>query len=92
MNCLKTLPTAIVIIIIIFVLYLVFRCTKKSKTPSNLRHFKPLKRQSRLADDIFKACYSYFSEVIMLDITCESSAWQTIRIKNQALFSLKNKK
>ena len=40
----------------------------------------PLKCQSRLADDIFKACHSYFSEEIMLDITCESSAWQTIRM------------
>ena len=42
--------------------------------------YQPLKRQSRLADDIFKACYSYFLEEIMLDITCESSAWQTIHM------------
>ena len=39
-----------------------------------------LKRQSRLADDIFKACYLYFLEKIMLDITCESFAKQTIHM------------
>ena len=30
-------------------------------------------------------------ELIMLDISCESSAWQRIHMKHQALFSLKDK-
>ena len=42
------------------------------------------------ADDIFK--YFYFSEEIRLDISCEVSAKQSIYMKCQALFSLKNKK
>ena len=33
-----------------------------------------------------------FSEKTSLDISCESSAWQTIQMKCQDLFSLKNKK
>ena len=40
------------------------------------------------ADDNF----ILFSEKTSLDISCESSAWQTIHIKCQGLFSLKNKK
>ena len=35
--------------------------------------------------------YYYFSEKTSLDISCESSAWQTIHMKCQDLFSLKNK-
>ena len=40
----------------------------------------PFKRQLQLADDILKACFSYFSEEMMLDITYESSAKQTIHM------------
>ena len=32
-----------------------------------------------------------FSDKIMLDILCESSAWQRIHMKHQALFSSKDK-
>ena len=38
-----------------------------------------------------KKCF-YFSEKTSLDISCESSAKQTIGMKCQDLFSLKNKK
>ena len=41
------------------------------------------------ADDIHK--YHCFSEKIRLDVSSESSARQRIHMKNQALFSLKNK-
>ena len=41
------------------------------------------------ADNFF---YFYFSEKTSIDISCESSAWQTIHMKCQDLFSLKNKK
>ena len=34
----------------------------------------------------------FFSEKTSLDISCESSAWQTIHMKCQDLFSLNNKK
>ena len=40
------------------------------------------------ADDIF----FYFSEETSLGMSCESSAWQTIHMRCQDLFSLKNKK
>ena len=36
--------------------------------------------------------FYYFSEKTSLDISCESSAWQTICMKCQDLFSLKKKK
>ena len=42
------------------------------------------------ADDIL--IFSYFLEKTSLDFSCESSAGQTIHIKSQDLFSLKNKK
>ena len=35
--------------------------------------------------------FFYFSEKTSLEISCESSAWQTIHMKFQDLFSLKNK-
>ena len=38
-----------------------------------------------------KYFFIFFSEKIRLDISCESSARQRIHIKNQALFSLKDK-
>ena len=36
--------------------------------------------------------FFYFSEIISLDILCKSSAWQTIHMKCQDLFSMKDKK
>ena len=39
-----------------------------------------------------KHVFHIFSEEIMLDITCESSAWKTFHMQCHALFSLKNKK
>ena len=42
------------------------------------------------ADDIL--IYFYFSGKIWYDIPCESSAYQTSNMKNQALFSLRNNK
>ena len=44
------------------------------------------------ADDIYKYFFIVFSEKIRLDISCESSARQRIHMKNQALFSLKDKR
>ena len=41
------------------------------------------------ADDNVLLCF-YFSEKTSLDISCESSAWQTIHMKYQDLLSLKN--
>ena len=51
----------------------------------------PLKRQSRLQQVTFINTFSLFSEKIILDISCESSARQRINMKLQALFSLKYK-
>ena len=42
------------------------------------------------ADDIHKYFFHCFSE-IRLDVCCESSASQRIHLKNQALFSSKDK-
>ena len=47
-----------------------------------------LKAPNTTAADIF----FFFSEKTSLDISCELSAWQTIHMKCQDLFSLKNKK
>ena len=45
------------------------------------------------ADDILNFIYFfYFSEKTSLDFSCELSAQQTIHMKSQDLFSLKNKK
>ena len=44
------------------------------------------------ADDILNFIFFYFSEKTSLDFSCESSAQQTIHMKSQDLFSLKNKK
>ena len=33
----------------------------------------------------------FFSDKIMLDISCEFSAWQSFHMKHQALFSSKDK-
>ena len=49
----------------------------------------PSKICSRRQSKIF---IFYFSEKTSLDISCESSAWQTIHMKCQDLFSFENKK
>ena len=43
------------------------------------------------ADDNF-FFFFFFSEKTSLDISCESSTWQTIHMKCQDMFSLKKKK
>ena len=43
------------------------------------------------ADDILKYFFHCFSEKIRLDVSSESSALQRIHMKNQALFSSKDK-
>ena len=43
------------------------------------------------ADDIHKYFFHCFSEKIRLDVSSESSARQMIHMKNQALFSSKDK-
>ena len=43
------------------------------------------------ADDIRKYFFIFFSEKIRLDVSTESSARQMIHMKNQALFSSKDK-
>ena len=48
-----------------------------------------LKAQSTTAaEDILKYIFFNFSNKTSLDISCESSAWQTIHMKYQDLFSL----
>ena len=49
----------------------------------------PRKAEEQMTIYLF---FSYFSEKIMLDISCESSAQQTIHMLYQALFPVKNKK
>ena len=43
------------------------------------------------ADDTLNFFFNFFSEKIILDISCESSAGQSIHIKHHALFSSNNK-
>ena len=43
------------------------------------------------ADDIHKYVFNVFSEKIRLDVSSESSARQRIHMKNQAIFSSKDK-
>ena len=43
------------------------------------------------ADNILLKNYNNYSEKVRFDILCELSAWQTIHMKYQALFSLKIK-
>ena len=52
----------------------------------------PLKVPITTAADDNSLTFFYFSEKTSLDISCESSAKQTIHMKCQDLFSLKNKK
>ena len=57
--------------------------------------FTPKAPSKLCADDILSCCccyYYHFSEKISLDISCESSAWQTIHMKCQDLFSLRKMK
>ena len=68
-----------------FVLYDEVRTTNKADIP------QPLKRQSRLQQTTFINIFLCFSEKIRLDVSSESSARQRIHMKNQALFSSKDK-
>ena len=43
------------------------------------------------AEDIHKLCFHCFSEKIRLNVSSESSAGQSIHMKNQALFCMKDK-
>ena len=52
----------------------------------------PLKHQAKFVAENILKIFSYFSEKTSLDISCELSAKQTIHMKCQDLFSLKNKK
>ena len=52
---------------------------------------KALKHQSRLQQTAFIKLFHCFSGKIRINISCESSAWQRIHMKHQALFSLKEK-
>ena len=52
---------------------------------------KPLKCQLQLQQTTVLNIFHCFSDKIMLDISCESSAWQRIHMKDQALFSSKDK-
>ena len=54
---------------------------------------QPLKRQSQLQQTTFINIFSsvFFSEKIRLDVSSASSAKQRIHMKNQALFSSKDK-
>ena len=51
-----------------------------------------LKRQSRLQQKTFIITFYCFLEKIRLDVSSESSARQRINMKNQVLFSSKDKK
>ena len=60
---------------------------------SILRYFVALNVKAPItnaADDILKDFFFNFSKKTSFDISCESSAWQTIHMKYQDLFSLKN--
>ena len=50
-----------------------------------------LKRQSRLQQTTFINIFHSFSEKIRLDVSSESSAGQRIHMKNQVLFSSRDK-
>ena len=56
--------------------------------------FKPLKRQAKFVADYIYFYFFNFSKKTSLDISCELSEkqtiWQTIHMKYQDLFSLKN--
>ena len=56
--------------------------------PSSLTLMAPI---TIAADDSLEYFFHCFSEKIRLDISCESSAWQRIHMKHQALFFLKDK-
>ena len=54
-------------------------------------HLLTLKEQSPLQQTTFRDSFHCFSEKIRLDVSNESSARQKIHMKNQALFSSKDK-
>ena len=61
-------------------------------TPSITLHILTLKAQiTTAAEDIHKYFFIVFAEKIRLDVSREYSARQKIHMKNQALFSLKDK-
>ena len=70
--------------------------TERVASPdSNLIHFRkcltlkvPI---TTAADDSLEHFSFFFPDKIMLELSCESSAWQRIHMKHQALFSSKNK-
>ena len=53
---------------------------------------EPLKCKAKFGVDDNLNLFFLFSEKTSLDISCELSAWQTIHMKCQNLFSLANKK
>ena len=53
--------------------------------------FLTLKAPIATAEDDSLIFFYRFSDKIMLDISCESSAWQRIHMKHQVLFSSKDK-
>ena len=52
----------------------------------------PITTATTAADDSLEYLLLFFSDKIMLDISCESSAWQRIHMKHHALFSSKDKR
>ena len=64
-------------------------CPKIVQTQANRLTFKaPI---TTAADGIYKYFFILFSEKIILDISCESSARQRIHMEHQALFPFKDK-
>ena len=55
-------------------------------------HISPIKCQAKFVVDGSLIYFFLFLETISLDISCESSAWLTIHMKYQDLFSLTDKK
>ena len=60
-------------------------------TASGIYKTSALKRQSPLQQTTLIDTFSLFVEKIRLDVSSESSARQRIHMKNQALFSSKDK-
>ena len=68
----------------------VFFC-KHGSVPIHLKSLTLKAPITTEADDIHRLFFHYFSEKMRLDVSSESSARQRIHMKNQALFSLKDK-
>ena len=75
----------IIIIIIIIINYYYYKLLSFQDIPLTL------KCQSRLQQTTVLNIFHCFSDKIMLDTSCEFSAWQRIHMKHQALFSSKDK-